>query len=74
MKKYKFEISGLDCASCANNIEEKLHKIDIINNVNINFMMQKLTFECLEENINEALNKIEKILKKETVTIDRCDF
>ncbi len=65
MKKYKFKINGLDCANCAIQLEEALQKIEVIENVNINFMIQKLTFECMEEDKEEALEKIKKIIKKE---------
>lgn len=72
MIKYKFKINDLDCANCANELERALQKIDIIENVNISFMTQRLTFECLEENYNEALEKIKKVIKKEEpdVTIE----
>ena len=72
MKKYKFKINDLDCANCANELEWALQKIDIIENVNISFMTQRLTFECLEENYNEALEKIKSFIKKEEpdVTIE----
>ena len=72
MKKYKFKINGLDCANCAIQLEEALQKIEVIENVNINFMIQKLTFECMEEDKEEALEKIKKIIKKEEpdVTIE----
>ena len=65
MKKYKFKINGLDCANCAIQLEEALQKIEVIENVNINFMIQELTFECMEEDKEEALEKIKKIIKKE---------
>ena len=65
MKKYKFKIKNLDCANCANELEGALQKIEEIENVSINFMIQKLTFECSEENISVALEKIRKVIKKE---------
>ncbi len=65
MNKYKFKIEGLDCANCANELESALKKIDIINNVSISFMTEKLTFDCLEENKIEAIKQIKKIIKKE---------
>ncbi len=65
MKKYKFKIKNLDCANCANELEEALQKIDMIENVSISFMAQRLTFECMEENIEPALESIRKIIKKE---------
>ena len=65
MQEYKFKIKYLDCANCANELEWALKKIDIIENVSINFMTQKLTFECVEEKKKEALEKIRKVIKKE---------
>ena len=64
MNKYKFKIKNLDCANCANELERVLQKIDIIENVSINFMTQKLTFECAEENREQALETIRKVIKK----------
>ncbi len=72
MNKYKFKINNLDCVNCANELEGTLQKIDIIENVSISFMTQKLTFECTEENKEQALEKIRKFIKKEEsdVTIE----
>lgn len=72
MQEYKFKIKNLDCANCANELEWALKKIDIIENVSINFLAQKLTFECVEEKKKEALEKIRKVIKKEEpdVTIE----
>lgn len=64
MKKYKFKINNLDCANCANELESVLQKIDIIENVRINFLTQRLTFECLEENVMTALKHIKKLIKR----------
>ena len=64
MNKYKFKIKGLDCANCANELERALQKIDIIQNVSISFMTQKLVFECNENDKMQALEKIKKVIKK----------
>ena len=65
MKDYKFKIEGLDCANCANELEESLRKIDLIENVSISFMMERLTFSCSEDNLNNALKQIKKTIKRE---------
>ena len=65
MSIYKFKIKNLDCVNCANELERALKKIDIINNVSVNFITQKLIFECSEEDKKLALEKIIKIIKKE---------
>lgn len=72
MKKYKFKINGLDCANCANELEEALQKIEIIDNVTISFMTEKLSFKCEEAKQEEAMEQIKKVIKKEEpdVTIE----
>ena len=45
MKKYEFEIAGLDCATCANEIQEGLNKNPEIKNAYVNFAKMKLTYE-----------------------------
>ena len=42
MNSYKLRIDGLDCANCALELESDLNKIDIINNVSVNFMKEVL--------------------------------
>ena len=45
MKKYEFILKDLDCAACANEIQEKLEKNPNLHNVNVNFAKLKLTYE-----------------------------
>ena len=61
--KYKFKIKNLDCANCANELERALSKIDIIRNVSISFMTQRLYFE--RDDKDRALEEIKKVIKKE---------
>ena len=72
MKDYKFKIEGLDCAVCANELEESLRKIDLIENVSISFMMERLNFSCSDDNLNNALKQVKKTIKREEpdVTIE----
>ena len=72
MKKYKLKIRGLDCANCANELESALNKIGCIQNVVISFMTEKLTIECLEEDKEQAIEQIKKVIKKQEpdVTIE----
>ena len=62
MKKYEFEIAGLDCAACANEIQEGLNKNPEIKNANVNFAKMKLTYETdtlSEEEIEKIVQSIE---------------
>ena len=65
MKNYKFKIEGLDCANCANELESELRELDLINNVSISFMTEKLSFDFEENNIDEALKEIKEVIKRE---------
>lgn len=65
MKDYKFKIEGLDCANCANLLEESLRKIDLIENVSISFMTERLSFSCSEDKLNDALKQIKKVIRRE---------
>ncbi len=65
MKKYQFKIINLDCANCANKLERILEKIELIENVSISFITQKLTFECQESDKEKALETIRKKIRKE---------
>lgn len=64
MKNYKYNILGIDCANCANELEDKLNKIKGIDKLNINFMTQKLTFQCEEDELENILKEIKKTIKK----------
>ena len=62
MKKYEFEIAGLDCAACANEIQEELNKNPEIKNANVNFAKMKLTYETdtlSKEGIEKIVQSIE---------------
>ena len=62
MKKYEFEIAGLDCAACANEIQEGLNKNPEIKNANVNFAKMKLTYETdtlSKEGIEKIIQSIE---------------
>ena len=65
MKDYKYKIEGLDCANCANELEESLRKIDLIENVSISFMTERFSFSCNEDNLNTALKQIKKVIRRE---------
>ena len=62
MKKYEYEIAGLDCATCANEIQEGLNKNPEIKNANVNFAKMKLTYETdtlSKEEIEKIVQSIE---------------
>ena len=54
MKRYEFILKDLDCAACANEIQEKLAKNPKLHNVNVNFAKLKLTYETDDVSVEEV--------------------
>ena len=59
-KAYKIEV---DCAVCANKVQEAVKKIDGIKDANVNFMTQKMIIE-VEQDDEKLVEKILKVAKK----------
>lgn len=60
-----FKIKGLDCANCATQLENAIKKIEGVESVSINFMMEKMIMEYKEENKDIIMEKVRKTIKKE---------
>ena len=63
MKKI-FKMKDLDCAHCADKMEQAIAKIDGVSSVSVNFMAQKMIIEADEENFNDIMNKAQKAVKR----------
>lgn len=58
-----FLLEGLNCAHCAEKINDKVSKLDYVENSNMNFMAKKLSVFMENESITEAnVSKIAKII------------
>ena len=67
-----FRLIDLDCANCAAELERAIEKIDGVDEASISFMTERLVIECSEENKNEVMENVKKVIKKEEpdVTIE----
>ncbi|QTA37375.1 cadmium-translocating P-type ATPase [Thermosipho ferrireducens] len=63
MEKKKLVLEGLDCANCAAKIEEKVKKLENIEDVSLNFLTKTLSFEVKDESKVEEIKKIVKKLE-----------
>ncbi len=68
--KLKFKIKGLDCANCAAQLENTIQKIDGMENASISFMSERMTLEFNEENKEEIMEKVKKVIKKEEPDVE----
>ena len=61
MKK-TFKLRNLDCAHCAEKMERASEKIDGVNSVKFNFMMQKVKVDADESRFDAIINEIQKCI------------
>lgn len=62
MKKV-FRIEELDCAHCAQRVEDSIRKLNGVIGVQVNFLSQKLTLEAEDSVFDEVLVNARKIAK-----------
>ena len=62
MKK-AFKIRELDCAHCAQELEEAASKVAGVNKVRINFLSERMTLDAEDARFDAVLDEIKKIVK-----------
>lgn len=63
MKKV-FKLEDLDCAHCAQKMEDGIKKIDGVTDASVNFLAQKLTLEADDDRFDAILKEVVKTCKK----------
>ncbi len=63
MKKV-FKLQNLDCAVCAQKMEDGIKKIDGVNSCSVNFFTQKLVLDAVDDMFDDVLFKATKACKK----------
>ena len=63
--KSTYKIKGIDCANCAAQLENLINKIKGVQKVSISFIAERMIIEYDEQNKDEILEKIKKVIKKE---------
>ncbi len=58
--KVVLKLEGLDCANCAAKIEKAVSKIQGVEDVNVVFMTQKLSFTTEREDVDALVEQISK--------------
>jgi len=62
--KIKAKLHDLCCANCAAKIEEKISALEGVENVTVNFIMEKMILVADDAKIDEIKAQIEKIVHK----------
>lgn len=63
MKK-RFRIENLECANCAAKMEDKISKLEGVDNVSINFMTSKMILDGNEDIMPQIIKDSERIINK----------
>lgn len=63
MKKV-FKMIDLDCAHCAQKMEDAIGKLDGVQGVRVNFLTQKLTLDADDANFDAIVKEAVRICKK----------
>ena len=70
-KKFKCEV---DCANCAQKLEDAIKKIEGVTDAKVNFMMQKLTLGAPDDRFEEIFAEVirtAKIIEPDTVISEK---
>lgn len=63
MKKV-FKLEELDCANCAAKMEDQISKLDGVIKISVSFMTQKLSLEADDDQFDQIVNEVAKLIKK----------
>ena len=63
MKK-TIKLIDLDCGHCAAKIQKAVQKIDGVNDVEVNFLSQKMVLEAADDRFQEIVDEAVKLIKK----------
>ena len=70
--KYTYTIENLDCAHCAQKIEQKIAETEDFENVSLNFATKSLNFESEKENPLPEIQQICDDLEEGVVVYDKA--
>lgn len=56
-----FKLDEIDCANCAQKLEDAIKKIPGVDDAHVNFLTQKLTLSAADDQFSDVLNKVVKL-------------
>lgn len=64
-RTFKLTLSGLDCANCANKIEDRVNRLELVEEANLNFSTSQLTVLIKESALKtDVITEIKRIVKQ----------
>ena len=74
MKSYRYILEGLDCASCAKKLEDKIAATEGYEDVTVNFSTLKLSFKTNKENPKSEIIKLVQALEPDVNVVEPKDM
>lgn len=62
--KRNYELEDLDCANCAQKMQDAICKIEGVHSASVSFISQKLTIDADDEKFDDIMKKVVKVCKK----------
>lgn len=56
-----FKLDEIDCANCAQKLEDAIKKLDGVQSAQVNFLTQKLTLEAVDDQFDDVLRRVIKL-------------
>lgn len=63
MKK-SFQLVDLDCANCAQKMEDAIKRINGVQDASVSFLLQKMTLTAEDERFDEIVRQAVKVCKR----------
>ena len=63
MKKV-YKIENLCCADCAAKMQREIEKLDGVNDVKVNFILEKITLDVDDDKMDAAIESMKQICRK----------
>ncbi len=56
-----FKLDEIDCANCAQKLQDAIAKLDGVDSVSVNFMTQKMTISAADGVFDDVLDRVVKL-------------
>lgn len=56
-----FKLDEIDCANCAQKLQDAIAKVDGVDAVSVNFMTQKLTLTAADDAFDDVLDRVVRL-------------
>lgn len=53
-----FKLDEIDCANCAQKLQDAISKLDGVEKASVNFLTQKLTLTAADDRFDEVLDRV----------------